>query len=376
MRVSIIIPVYNVKSFLHICLDSIINQTHKDLDIVCVDDGSTDGSSDILRMYAERDLRIQYISQANSGAVIARQVAVNAAKGDYILFCDPDDWLDPNTCEIVLDFALKTQADVVQYGVVAENCNTDEDKRDVEKWFKGTINVIDSGVEMLSECFEKRSFAWNIIGKCVRATIAKQAFKAQERIDFSNSTDIYSSYYLYCYAKSWQRIESPQLYHYRWGNGVSTKKNIPLDTFLYSLQQFDGLNAMKRFAEGHFSPTDYRYIVVQQYIPYIMIEASLDVGLNRLEKDVDVTMWINKLCDKAGIQDVLYVLTKKAIAINHQNRLLTQHTSYQEQMLITLNEQIKLKENEICAQRETIVNLQKELPKNKVQKFLRKLLHL
>ena len=133
---------------------------------------------------------------------------------------------------------------------------------------------------------------------------------------------------------------------------------------------------MKRFAEGHFSPTDYRYIVVQQYIPYIMIEASLDVGLNRLEKDVDVTMWINKLCDKAGIQDVLYVLTKKAIAINHQNRLLTQHTSYQEQMLITLNEQIKLKENEICAQRETIVNLQKELPKNKVQKFLRKLLHL
>ena len=82
-RVSIIIPVYNVESYLRQCLDSVVNQTMRDIEAVCVDDGSTDGSAAILREYAAKDTRIKVISIPNSGTVVARQEAVAAATGEF-----------------------------------------------------------------------------------------------------------------------------------------------------------------------------------------------------------------------------------------------------------------------------------------------------
>lgn len=97
MRFSVIIPVYNVEPYLRQCLDSILGQTYGDWEAICVNDGSTDGSADILSGYASRDSRISVITQANNGLSAARNVGVRAAKGDRLLFLDSDDWLDVNT---------------------------------------------------------------------------------------------------------------------------------------------------------------------------------------------------------------------------------------------------------------------------------------
>lgn len=93
IKVTVIIPVYNVEKYLRKCLDSVISQSHKNLQIIIVDDGSTDGSSEICDEYAKQDSRIQVVHKRNGGLSSARNVALDIAEGTYILFVDSDDWL-------------------------------------------------------------------------------------------------------------------------------------------------------------------------------------------------------------------------------------------------------------------------------------------
>lgn len=111
-KVSVIIPVYNVEPFLARCLDSVVGQTLREIEIVCVDDGSPDRSIDILRRYAAGDNRIRVISQENRGLGGARNRGFDAATGEYILFVDSDDWIDPAYCERLYEAARATGADV------------------------------------------------------------------------------------------------------------------------------------------------------------------------------------------------------------------------------------------------------------------------
>ena len=97
--ISIIVPVYNVQEYLPKCLDSIINQTYKNLEIILVDDGSTDNSGRICDEYAKRDKRIKFIRQKNSGQANARNKGIKESKGKYIAFVDSDDWIDEDFIE-------------------------------------------------------------------------------------------------------------------------------------------------------------------------------------------------------------------------------------------------------------------------------------
>ena len=98
-KVSVVIPVYNVDRFLAQCLDSVVAQTLSDIEIICVNDGSTDRSSSILNEYAQRDTRIVIVDQANQGLAGARNTGLDAATGQYVLFLDSDDWAEVTMIE-------------------------------------------------------------------------------------------------------------------------------------------------------------------------------------------------------------------------------------------------------------------------------------
>lgn len=100
-KVSVIIPVFNVEEHLERCLESVAGQTHTDLDIVLVDDGSTDASPRILKDFAQRDSRVRVISQPNAGVSAARNAGLDAATGDLVAFVDADDWLEPHTYKVL-----------------------------------------------------------------------------------------------------------------------------------------------------------------------------------------------------------------------------------------------------------------------------------
>ena len=112
-KISIIIPVYNVEKYLSQCLDSIINQTFKDFECICVNDGSKDNSLNILQEYSKKDNRIKIVSQENKGVSIARNVGMKISKGKYISFIDSDDWICNDYLEVLYNNMEKFDYDIV-----------------------------------------------------------------------------------------------------------------------------------------------------------------------------------------------------------------------------------------------------------------------
>ena len=114
--VSVIVPVYNVEKYLNKCIDSIISQTYKNLEIILVDDGSPDNSGAICDEYAKKDTRIRVIHKENGGVSSARNVGIEISNGNWISFIDSDDWIEEDYFEIMLNEAKKENADIVFCG--------------------------------------------------------------------------------------------------------------------------------------------------------------------------------------------------------------------------------------------------------------------
>lgn len=114
-KISIIIPVYNTEKYLHECLNCVVSQTIKDIEIICIDDGSTDNSYQILQEYAEKDSRFVILQQENKGAGAARNKGIEIAKGEFVAFLDSDDFFEHDMLDVALDKIEKTQADFVIY---------------------------------------------------------------------------------------------------------------------------------------------------------------------------------------------------------------------------------------------------------------------
>ena len=131
--ISVIVPVYNAEKYLHTCVDSILNQTFSDFELILVDDGSPDRCGSICDEYATRDIRVQVIHKKNGGVSEARNVGLDCAKGKYISFIDPDDWVEKDLLQETLDFSRKTGTDIVCFEV----CEVRRDKKHVQYRFDG-----------------------------------------------------------------------------------------------------------------------------------------------------------------------------------------------------------------------------------------------
>lgn len=166
-KISVIVPVYNVERYIDKCLDTLVNQTLKDIEIIIVDDGSPDKSSDIYNKYVSRDERVKIIKKMNAGVSEARNTGMEAATGELFMFVDSDDWLPLDGCEILYDQYKKTQADmiladayIVTDGRVKKNdvfCEafTTEDKDFFKAYQKACIGY----------CYNpKPAIKWNIPG--------------------------------------------------------------------------------------------------------------------------------------------------------------------------------------------------------------------
>ena len=120
--VSVIVPIYNVEAYLERCVDSIINQTYKNLEIILVDDGSPDRCGEICDNYATKDSRIVVIHKENGGLSDARNAGIEKAQGEYLSFIDSDDWIEPNMIEVLYNACISNSAKMAYCGI----CDVDE----------------------------------------------------------------------------------------------------------------------------------------------------------------------------------------------------------------------------------------------------------
>lgn len=116
MKISIIVPVYNAEKYLKTCVDSIIHQSYKDIEVILIDDGSTDSSGKICDRYAKLDTRVKVRHKENGGVSSARNIGMQLSSGDYVMFVDADDWLDEDACSKVAS-TLNLEADLYIYNL-------------------------------------------------------------------------------------------------------------------------------------------------------------------------------------------------------------------------------------------------------------------
>lgn len=119
-KVSVTVPVYNTGQYLRECLDSLASQTLDELEVIIVDDGSTDCSNAIIREYCTRYPNFRFIEKENGGLASARQAGLEAARGEYVIVCDSDDWTDPDMYRILYEEAIRQNADIAVCGMYAE----------------------------------------------------------------------------------------------------------------------------------------------------------------------------------------------------------------------------------------------------------------
>ncbi len=154
MKISVIVPVYNVEPYIKRCLDSIVSQTYRDLEIILVDDGSTDHSGEICDEYAAKDYRIQVIHKENGGIVSARKAGVLCATGEYTTNVDSDDWIEENAYEAMVERLREYHPDMLVFGYKKEYAGFTDEYR-----------------QGLKEGYYREKEFWKEFNRCVNETL-------------------------------------------------------------------------------------------------------------------------------------------------------------------------------------------------------------
>ena len=182
-KVTIIIPVYNAEKYLKMCLDSVINQSLKEIEIICTDDKSTDNSLEILKEYKRNDKRIKIIENTeNKGTGFSRNLGLKEASGEYIMLLDSDDWYEPQACEKAYTQINNNKDDIVffNYTKIIEYNNTKEKINFVKDLFE----IYKNNSIKISKIDRKTRF----LGSYHCMSIYDKNFLKQNNIEYTNST--------------------------------------------------------------------------------------------------------------------------------------------------------------------------------------------
>lgn len=263
-KVSVVIPIYNGQKYLQECLDSVLNQTYKNIEVILVNDGSTDDSLKICEKNREIDKRIVIVDKENGGVTLARKTGVKKATGKYVMFVDCDDWLDKDILEVFMKAILKENADIVVGGFL-------EDYENEKYAVKGGNLRFNKYNEQNWDCFCKEMFYQGVVpgwgiwptlwAKLFRKDLIETSLaKLDERIFYGEDAACVFSACLE--AKCVLAIENTG-YHYRVlsTTSVSTKRNIKL---------LNNMGYLYDYLYNVFEQSEYRIVLLNQLSNYMV----------------------------------------------------------------------------------------------------------
>ena len=263
--ISVIIPVYNVEPYIRQCLDSVVNQTYKNLEIIIVDDGSPDNCGAICDEYAAKDERVQVIHKENGGLSAARNDALDRATGDWILFVDSDDWLELDLCETAICAAQSDNVDILIYDLVSEGFYNSKRIHAFQHDFTTEDPAVISGMQLsaLNRYYTPYSTEWS------QGFPWDKLFKAElilkNHLSFATNVraneDVIFALHAFQYAKKIGYISKP-LYHYRANPGSIGHKFSPdrveIDKEIY--REMEKVGKMYNCSQEFFQALDARIV--------------------------------------------------------------------------------------------------------------------
>lgn len=261
-KISVIIPVYNAEKYLEECLDSIVNQTFQDMEIVIVNDGSTDGSLQMIKKYKSKYDAIKVIDQVNKGVVEARIVGLLNATGDYIGWCDADDFCELNMFEELYRTAVENNADVVScnYNFYPHKINNKE------KWFKEYHGEVDWWF------IERNTIQWNKI-------VARSLLEAIDAVDLLKKVG--EGFYENVLIKADKIVTINKcLYNYRVGHVSTSTNRTNYEWYLKHIEK--NVNQLDIVRTQEYDPKYYDYFRYRLYYSIILALIILAYN-NRLD---------------------------------------------------------------------------------------------
>ena len=256
-QVSIVIPAYNVGPYLQRCLDSVCNQTLHDIEIIVVDDASTDDTPEILQKAARQDHRIVALRHdENKGLHLARKTGVLAATGAYTLMLDGDDELDPNMCEQLVARFSGTHADMLHFGisVIGENGISATDAASFASFINAPSQLL-HGSDILRATFDEnngQTMDWRATQRIFNTELLVRGFNAMTDTRLERAEDAYEMFVLCALADSCAPAEDIRGYRYHYGIGVTGVSQISAQRFGEFCNQFHAcITASEDFAKTH-----------------------------------------------------------------------------------------------------------------------------
>ncbi len=266
VRVSVIIPVYNASKYLRICLDTILNQTLSQIEVICVNDGSTDESLQILEEYQKRDKRVVIINQENSGAGAARNNGIAHAKGEYLLFLDADDTFFPELCNLIYYQSKRNKAQVCLFP--AERHDMQTGKFEPMGWVFRE-NEIPDGVFSAGDIKDK---IYQVTTGCPWSKLFSHKFVLENNLQFQslkNANDVLFVRTACALADRITSVKGQPLVTYRYNDGDNTqsqKKKAPIEFY----KAFKALKEQLK-ARGRFE------LVEQSYVNMVVTESLFNL---------------------------------------------------------------------------------------------------
>lgn len=272
--VSVVIPVHNGEKYLKECLDTVVNQTLKDLEIICVNDGSTDGSLAILEDYASRDSRIKVVSQEASNAGHARNTGLAVTTGEYLSFLDADDWFELNMLETMVTAAKKDDADIVfcKAATFDQKTGVQSTKSFSLKERLVPKGTVFSGKDIAEDLFQFcRTAAWDKLYKASFIKAEGLRFQEQARMNdcfFSTMANVRAKRMVVC---------DKMFIHYRINTGTSITSISPDIAYPCTLNTFGLLQKTMRADELKAVEKSWKNFVVKNVVNEIST-FSVDVA--------------------------------------------------------------------------------------------------
>lgn len=256
--ISIVVPAYNKEPYIKQCMDSLINQTLKDIEIIVVDDASTDNTLQILRDYEKKDSRVKIIAKAlNGGLHMARKTAVKATSGDYVLFVDADDEIELKTCEVLYSYVSSHPADILHFGVsIHPEGKSDEDFAYSYDQMYAQTNGDQSGDNIIKSSFSSdfpHWMPWNVITALFNGDLIRASFEKTVSTRLTKVEDAYEYFVTASSANTLKDLTAFRALKYHIGRGISGRSKISVERFSTEQQYIkDVVSAVYDFA-GDFA---------------------------------------------------------------------------------------------------------------------------
>lgn len=263
--ISVIVPVYNMEKYLEKCVDSIINQTYKNIEIILIDDGSKDNSGTMCDELAKKDNRIKVIHKKNAGLSAARNDGIKIANGEYVCFVDSDDYVTEDYCEVLYNTLIDTNADIsaIAYREIRDDGIPILDADEKNKTKFNNQRIIYDGDDIIIQMLKWETFrnmAWNKLYKTdmVRKHLFLEGYAFE---------DIYFSYEILSDINRITYINTPCYYYVRRTNSISltcSEKN--LNDFLdVVIMKYKGIKE--------------KYLNLSKYNVYALLESTVSISI-------------------------------------------------------------------------------------------------